>query len=238
MLKNPSKVGSLEGEADEEGEEENEEEEEQSLSKSKTPSNSLTQAEEEDEEEQEGSEETKEHSPAKETATKKSVFIAQSKSMTKSLKSTKSLLTSATTILPSKMPIQATSSVAFFQHKEDFQRRVSDDTIYLGKTGTDRNFEEKVELMKKVWEVYTGMKHEGMTLEAAKMYMAPNEMDALAEADMLTKGSLLKFLTALLPDDKMYPFNQPAKAKVPVYHGIPNALAIKLFNIEKKFSSR
>jgi hypothetical protein len=134
--------------------------------------------------------------------------------------------------------VKSNQNMTLFQHRKVYQKRWSDDTIFLGKTGTNRTFEEKIELMKKVWEVYQYMREEGLTFEAAKIYLGSQEVEVLEEADILTRGNLLRFLTALLPDERKYPFERPIKTNVPKYHGLPNALAIKLFSIEKKFSLR
>jgi len=139
---------------------------------------------------------------------------------------------------PASPAISHLSVAGFFQNRDEIMKRWSDDTIFMGKVGTQRTFEEKIELMKKVWEVYTFMKQEGLSFEVAKMYLGNSELDIINEADLLTKGQLLRFLTVLLPDEKKYPFERPVKTKPPVYLGLPNALAIKLFNMEKKFSLR
>ncbi|CAL8073178.1 unnamed protein product [Orchesella dallaii] len=140
--------------------------------------------------------------------------------------------------LQSKSHFDQKSIVQLQQLSPEVRRRLSEDTLYVGKRLPPRNFDQKVELFKKVWDVYNMIQDDGMTLEQAKDMLSPADIDALEEAQLTTTGSLLKFITALLPDESKYPLQRPFAKGKSIFRGIANALAIKLFNNGKKYICR
>ncbi|ODN02858.1 Urocanate hydratase [Orchesella cincta] len=140
--------------------------------------------------------------------------------------------------LQSKSHFDQKSIVQLQQLSPEVRRRLSEDTLYVGKRLPPRNFDQKVELFKKVWDVYNMIQDDGMTLEQAKDMMSPADIDALEEAHVTTTGCLLKFITALLPDESKYPLQRPLITGKSIFRGIANALAIKLFNNGKKYICR
>lgn len=116
------------------------------------------------------------------------------------------------------------------QMSPEVRRRMSEDAWYVGKRPPPRNIDQKIELFKTIYHM---IHEDGITLKQAKEMLQPEDIESLEGAKIQTTENLLQYLEEFLINN--VPQGQKKKS---VFHGIANALAVKLFNMNKKHMLR
>lgn len=134
---------------------------------------------------------------------------------------------------PSKQPKSqfTEQQIAMLQSMSpEVRRRMSEDAWYVGKRPTPRKIQQKLELFK---TIYRMIQEDGITLKKAKELMTSEDIQDLEEAKIKTAENLILHIEEFLVNNETQ-----TKKRKSVFHGIANALAVKLFNMSKKHMLR